>query len=50
LPRYTVGGGQAEYKLRRVDRREDDIVIRVGNSLILRRTNKEGRVISPRDL
>ena len=32
---------------------EDDMVIRVGNSLVLRgerRTNKEGRAASPRDL
>jgi len=26
LPRYIVGSRQAEYKLRRVDRSEDDIV------------------------
>ena len=50
LPRCIVGGGQAKYKLRRVDRREDDIVIRVGNSLVLRRTDKGGRVASPRSL
>ena len=51
LPRYIVGGGQAEYKLWRVDGREDNIVIRVGNSLILRQTNKEDkRAVSLREL
>ena len=51
MPRYTVGGGQAKYKLRRVDGREDDMVIRVGNSLVLRRTNKENkRAVSLREL
>ena len=30
---------------------EDDMVIRVGNSLVLRRTNKEDkRAVSPREL
>ena len=29
---------------------EDDMVIRVGNSLVLRRTDEEGRAVSPRDL
>ena len=33
MPRCTVGSRQAEYKSRRVDGREDDIVMRVGNSL-----------------
>ena len=33
LPRYTVGSRQAKYKLWRVNGKEDDIVIRVGNSL-----------------
>ena len=51
MPRYTVGGGQAEHKSQRVDRREDDIVIRVGNSLILRRTDKEDkRAVSLKEL
>jgi hypothetical protein len=43
LPRCIVGGGEAKYKLRRVNRREDDMVIRVGNSLILRQTDKEDK-------
>jgi hypothetical protein len=34
LPRCTVGSGQAEHELRRVDGREDDMVMRVGNSLV----------------
>ena len=51
MPRCIVGGGQAEYKLRRVDRREDDMVMRVGNSLVLRRTDEEDkRAASPREL
>ena len=51
MPRCTVGGGQAEHELRRVDGREDDMVIRVGNSLVLRRTDKEDkRAASPREL
>ena len=50
LPRCTVGSRQAEYKLRRVDGREDDMVMRVGNSLRERRTDEEGRAISPRSL
>ena len=51
LPRYMVGGRQAEYKLRRVDRREDDMVMRVGNSLVRRRTDKEDkRTVSLREL
>ena len=45
-----VGGGQAEYESQRVDRREDDMVMRVGNSLVLRRTDEGGRVASPRSL
>ena len=51
MPRYTVGGGQAEYELRRVDGREDDIVIRVGNSLVRRQTDEEDkRAVSLREL
>ena len=53
MPRCTVGGGQAEYELRRVDGREDDMVMRVGNSLVLRerRTDKEDkRAVSLREL
>ena len=51
MPRCTVGGGQAEHKSRRVDGREDDMVMRVGNSLVLRRTDKEDkRAASPREL
>ena len=50
MPRCTVGGGQAEHESRRVDGREDDMVMRVGNSLVLRRTDEEGRAASPRDL
>ena len=51
MPRCIVGSRQAEYGLRRVDGREDDMVIRVGNSLIgKRRTDKGGRVISLRSL
>ena len=40
LPRCTVGGGQAEHGSRRVDGREDDIVMRVGNSLVQRETKR----------
>ena len=40
LPRCTVGGGKAEHESRRVDGREDDMVMRVGNSLVLRETNR----------
>ena len=29
---------------------EDDIVIRVGNSLVLRRTDEGGRVASPKEV
>ena len=51
MPRYIVGGGQAKYELRRVDGREDDIAITVGNNLILRRTDKEDeRAVSLREL
>jgi hypothetical protein len=50
LPRCTVGGGQAEHELRRVDGREDDMVMRVGNSLVLRRTDEGGRAASLRSL
>ena len=51
MPRCIVGGGQAKYKLWGVDRREDDMVIRVGNSLVLRRTDKEDkRAVSLREL
>ena len=51
MPRYIVGGGQAKYRLWRVNRREDNIVIRVGNNLVLRRTNKEDkRAVSLKEL
>ena len=52
MPRYTVGGGQAEHESRRVDGREDDMVMRVGNSLVLRerRTDEDKRAASPREL
>ena len=51
MPRCTVGGGQAEHKSRRVDGREDDMVMRVGNSLVLKRTDKEDkRAASLREL
>ena len=47
MPKYTVGSRQAEHKLQRVDGREDDMVMRVGNSLVQRRTDKEGRAVGP---
>ena len=53
MPRCTVGGGQAEHESRRVDGREEDMVIRVGKSLVLRerRSDKEDkRAASPREL
>ena len=51
MPRYIVGGGQAKHKSRRVDGREDDMVMRVGNSLVLRRTDEEDkRAVSLREL
>ena len=50
MPRCMVGGGQAEYKLWRVDGREDDMVMRVGNSFVLRRTDEEDkRAVSLRE-
>ena len=50
LPRCTVGSRQAEHELRRVDGREDDMVMRVGNSLVQRRNDEGGRVASLRSL
>jgi len=47
LPRCTVGSRQAEHESRRVEGREDDMVMRVGNSLVGRRTDEGGRVASP---
>jgi len=52
LPGCTVGSRQAEHKLHRESIEEDDIVIRVGNSLVQRETNRWGRkeAVSPRSL
>ena len=48
---YTVGSRQAEHESYRESMEEDDMVMRVGNSLSTeRRTAKEGRAISPRCL
>ena len=50
LPGCTVGSRQAEHESHRESMEEDDMVMRVGNSLVLRRTDEEGRAASPRCL
>jgi len=50
LPGCMVGSRQAEHESHRESMEEDDMVMRVGNSLVLRRTDEEGRAASPRCL
>ena len=46
-----VGSRQAEHKSHRESIEEDDIVMRVGNSLKRRQTDKEDkRAVSPKEL
>ena len=51
MPGCTVGSRQAEHESHRESMEEDDMVIRVGNSLKRRerRTDGGGRAVSPRD-
>ena len=50
MPRCTVGGGKPSMS-HGESMEEDDMVIRVGNSLVLRRTDEEDkRAVSPREL
>ena len=52
MPEYTVGSRQAEHELYRESIKEDNIVIRVGNSLKKekeRQTDRGGRAVSLRD-
>ena len=51
LPRCTVGSRQAEHESQGESMEEDDMVkSRYGNTLVLRRTDREGRAASPREL
>ena len=43
MPGCTVGSRQAEHELHRESMEEDDMVMRVGNSLGRRRTDKESK-------
>ena len=48
MPRYTVGSRQAEHELQGESMEEDDMVMRVGNSLRRRQTNGGGRRLQAR--
>jgi len=48
LPGCTVGSRQAEHESHRESMEEDDMVMRVGNSLVQRRTDGGGRRLQAR--
>ena len=48
MPRYTVGSRQAEHESQGESMEEDDMVMRVGNSLRQRQTDGGGRRLQAR--